>query len=58
MGLIIWVIMINKLKVLSLVIAFKIIKFTLILYPKLTKEKVVNYLLMKIVSKRLNKNIN
>ena len=58
MGLIIWVIMIHKLKVLSLVIAFKIIKFTLILYPKLTKEKVVNYLLMKIVSKRLNKNIN
>ena len=58
MGLIIWVIMIHKLKVLSLVMAFKIIKFTLILYPKLTKEKVVNYLLMKIVSKRLNKNIN
>ncbi len=58
MGLIIWVIMIHKLKVLSLVIAFKIIKFTLILYPKLTKKKVVNYLLMKIVSKRLNKNIN
>jgi len=58
MGLIIWVIMIHKLKVLSLVIVFKIIKLILILYPKLTKEKVVNYLLMKMVSKRLSKNIN
>ena len=58
MGLIIWVIMIHKLKALSLVMVFKIIKPTLILYPKLTKKKVVNYLLMKIVSKRLNKNIN
>ena len=58
MGLIIWVIMIHKLKVLSLVIVFKIIKLFLILYPKLTKEKVVNYLLMKMVSKRLSKNIS
>ena len=58
MGLIIWVIMIHKLKVLSLVIVFKIIKLILILYPKLTKEKVVNYLLMKMVSKRLSKNIS